>query len=183
MNLRFYRSFATELMKLASGMDDAEVRRTLAKEARAFGLAAGLHDHKAKTKIDSPYQDVRDYGLAAGKGALTGAAVVGLADKLTKSPFAGHKSYRTGALIGGGLMMADRAFRHTRAGKDAKKNALVKKAGFVDPNESRPLSSPALSLSASQRTGRMKATNRLGLGKRFKPLSIGKNFRMPLRRL
>ncbi len=141
MRLRFYRSFATELMKLAT--------------VDRFGMVAGAHDLKAKTKIDEPYQGARDYAVAAGKGALTGAAVVGLADKMSRKPFARAKHYRTAAGLGAGGMVVDRIYRHHQAKQQAghEKNAMIdNKAGLGS------FRTPAVSLANSRKTGKIQAS-------------------------
>jgi len=203
MNTRFFRSFSTELMKIASGIpDDAGIRELLAdregeeylpggelpsnepgsamlqKLGGPFALAAGAHDLHAKTKIDSPYQGTRDHAVAAGKGALTGAAAMGLVDKLSKTPFVGHKHYRAAAAIGAGGMLADRVFRHHRAEHDSHKD---KTAGIVSPSAEHVVKSPAGVLHAAQQTGSVRGKPRM-VGKASKAIRIGtRKFQMPTR--
>ncbi len=166
MHLRFYRSFATEMMKMAS-----ESNQKLA--ARFNEMAIGAHDLSTKNKVDSHYQPVRDYAAAAGKGAFTAAAALGLKDKM-KGTTASPRAYKAAVGLGASAMVADRAYRHhkLRRHQDHIKTALV------HPNVSRAFRTPATSLAASRQTGGF--NNRVvkaGLGKPPKLIQLGNKFR------
>ncbi len=166
MNLRFYRSFSTEMMKMAS-----EPRLKLA--TRFNEMAIGAHDLSTKNKVDNRYQHARDYAAAAGKGAFTAAAALGLKDKMTgvaPSP----KAYRRAIGVGAGAMVVDRAYRHRKL---RKAQGLQKKAA-VQVNVSRAFQTPATSLAASRKTGGfMNRVVKTGLGKPPKVVQMGKKFR------
>jgi hypothetical protein len=199
MNIRRFRAFSSEMMKIAGDLADSDVRALLAdrrgdqdyliggelesngeetaKEAGVIDapLAAGAYDLKSKTKIDGPYQKARDYAAAAGKGALTGAGIIGLADKLTHTTFANHKHYRTAAGLGAAAMVADKAFRHHQAAKeDAEKTA-----GIVMPNPGRAFKSPASAMATAQKTGGFKSKVVHNVGKPPKLVQLGQKFKMP----
>lgn len=176
MNLRFYRSFSAELMKLAHGLSDEDVRGILKTSGPTFALAAGAHDFSTKNKIDSPYQPVRDYAVTAGKGALTGAAILGLRDKMRGGLASTGRAYTAAIGTGAGLMLADRYHRH-RHGPE--KSDHEKTAGFVNANPMRAFRSPASQLASSRRTGGFKSRIvRTGLGTPPKVVQLGKKFKM-----
>jgi hypothetical protein len=162
MSLRFYRSFATEMMKMAS-------EPGLKVAARFNEMAIGAHDLSTKNKVDNEYQHARDYAAAAGKGAFTGAAALGLKDKM-RGTTASPRAYKAAVGIGAGAMVADRVYRHRKLRKE---QGLNKSAMVAAANPHRAFRSPAAALSAGRQTARFDAgTIRDSVGRAPKPVRL-----------
>lgn len=205
-NLRTIRAFSVELMKIASGIKDAEIQKLLAdrrgeeyleggrlpnelpEEKLAAGgyeaplgmSASGNYDHKANKKKSNHYQKVRDYAGTAVKGGLTGLGILGATNAMRgrfSAPDGFHavrkatKAARNAAIIGSGVAVADRAYRHDEL-PGATKTANI----GSNPNAS--FKSPAVELANSQRTGSFRSGVH-NVGTAPKPLQLGKKFRLP----
>jgi len=151
-----------------------------AKMAAGFdsrmGLAADSFDLSSKKKKNNAYQTVRDYAATGMKGALTGLGVMGATNAMRGrfgSPQTAHEirkamhNARKAAVVGGGLAVGDRAYRH---------DDLPKTAGVVRATAS-GLRSPAAQLSQASATGALKNVVHSAEGRRPRSLQIGKKFR------
>lgn len=146
MSIYFYRSFATELTKIA--MVDSEIRELHAdrkgKEYLVGGqlpsnspVETGYVPKLASRKIGPPsmgklqnpstadeggtYHGVRDTALAGLGGALTGSGIVKLHEAIKGKGYkATGKHHAIAAGLGATVALADRAFRH----KDTIKSLL-----------------------------------------------------------
>lgn len=206
MNLRTCRAFATELLKIAHGLGDAEIRALIADRKGEEYLKGGELDTRAQNdekdiplasnlsktanmamlapgylhahkKDDSAYQTVRDTGVKALGGAAGGAGAVKLFhDMAGKAPTA--RKYRVGAGVGAGLALADKAFRYRQEiGAKVRRKPKTKTA-FVQQNPNAGFKSPAEALSTTSQVGKFQ--NRVHQSAAKTPGLLGKAFRTHL---
>jgi hypothetical protein len=149
MNLLGVRAFATELLKIALELQDADVRALFAERRgekdylpggqllsnapaetnflpklaskRRTGLdstnplATHLDRLRSNTKKPGGYQEARDTALTGLGGALTGASVLRLTEKMRRSQAtASPRGYMAAAGVGAAAGLADRVYRHYR---------------------------------------------------------------------
>lgn len=201
MNLRAYRAFSTELLKIANDLGDAEIRALLAERRGEEYLKGGELDSRqqnddppapanlekksniaalapsflhAQKKDNTPYQAVRDTSVKALGGAAGGAGAMKLVhDMMGKAPTA--RGYRIAAGTGAGLALADKAFRYRQEiGQKMRRKPKVKKA-FVETNPGAGFKSPAESLASGQTVGKFQ--NRVHMSQAKVPGALGKAFR------
>lgn len=204
--LRTIRSFSVELMKLASGIQDADIQKLLAERrgeeylpgGRLFtnvdeestilpkmagftgaGVAAsGNYDLKAKTKKDNAYQKGRDYAGTAIKGGLTGLGLLGAHNAM-------HGRFGTPAAGAATLQAARKARKAALVGSSvavadrAYRHDELSKQSSVVANPNSSFRSPAAQLSTSGQTGSFHAGAVHAVGKAPKSFQIGNKFRLP----
>lgn len=194
MLARQLRSFSAELMKLATGVVDADIRKLLAmrkgeeflpggelqantttpheKLAANSALMTSMINFKANKKDDTPYQAARDWGWTGVRGATAGAGLTKLVKDMKGQHMAPHH-YRKGVAIGTSVALGDRLWRHRHElGKHPEKTATVQ------PNPGSSFKSPATALHTGQETGQFHAKSVHHMAAP-KPLQIGKKFRLP----
>ena len=200
MTLTSFRSFRDELQKIAGVSIDAGMRATLAERK---GLRMGVEylpggelpsndpsqtgfvpkiaaASELESKAYKKYKKYREPAKATMMGALPGAWVGNLLgpQKMGKNPA------RLGALIGGGVGIADwvasgRARKWTTAGRraarrEAKLKAVKAKTAMIGSNTFTP--GRAMAQSGSVGSFQDKVIHK---GSRLKPLKIGQQFDVP----
>jgi len=196
MSLLQYRAFSTELMKLATGLLDADIRKLLAERAgdetyleggelpanappiekNAFlsYMPPSTYNVRGKkpTGDSSPYETASNLASSALKGGMTGGGVYALQNNLRHGfgpGFREHmkpKGLAASVLLGSGIAMTDRALRH-RAAK--KKHEHEKNAALVTESAGASFRSPALSLKRTSQVGKARAFH---FGNKFRIPSI-----------
>jgi hypothetical protein len=152
MKTRFFRSFSSELSKIAADIVDSDIRKLLAErrgeeyleggelpdneqhfyvpvmgggavKTAAMGTMTDTYNLRAKKKEDSDYQRLRDTSWRGAQGAAVGAGLTKLhKDMHGRQMMAKH--YRKGALLGMGAAVADKAYRHRQGLKEDIRNRL-----------------------------------------------------------
>ncbi len=200
MNLLTYRSFSTELLKIANDLGDADIRALLSERRGEEYLQGGkLEENKAvpaERVVPAGTSNVKIANFAvAAPGILRahkkddspayqnlrdtgiktfGGAAAGAGGAKLLSEMAGKpavpRTLRVGAAIGAGAALADRAIRH----RSEIKNALQPKAktAFVQQNAAAPFNSPADALSSAQTVGKFQ--NRVHQSAAQVPGKLGK---------
>jgi hypothetical protein len=206
MNLRAYRAFSTELLKIANDLGDAKIRALLADRRGEEYLKGGELDSdpenderpaianirktaniaalapsflRAHKKDDSAYQTVRDTSVKALGGAAGGAGAVKLFhDMAGKAPT--PRAFRLGAGAGVGLALADKAYRYRQeiGDKVRRKPKPKTKTAFVQQQPGTTFRSPAESLSSASQVGKFQ--NRVHQSAAKVPGILGKAFRTHL---
>jgi len=194
MSLLFYRSFATELMKIAADLFDSDIRRLLAERAGDLDYLEGgelpsnappieknssytsfVHPStynvrgKKPTGEGSPYETASNFSSSALKGGMTGGSIYALQHTLRHGFDVGAKTMTRGGLgkslgIGSAVAVGDRLIRRHAV---KKRNEHEKKASLVSAKPSADFRTPALSL---------KRTGQIGKARAF---HFGNKFRLP----
>ena len=196
MSLLFYRAFATELMKIASGLLDADIRRLLAERAGDPDYLEGgelpanappieknaflsyVHPStynfrgKKPTGEGSSYETASNLSSSALKGGMTGAGVYALGHNLRHGFEEGAKRMSAGHLgkavgIGSTIALADRILRHRAAKKRLWSKGHEKHAALVSESVGAAFRTPALSLKRTSQVGKARAVH------------FGNKFRLP----
>jgi hypothetical protein len=195
MSLLFYRSFATELMKIASGLLDADIRRLLAERAGDPDYLEGgelpanappieknsflsymppsTYNVRGKrpTGEGSAYETASNLSSSALKGGMTGGGVYALGHNLRHGFEEGAKKMSGKHLgkavsIGSVVALTDRALRHLSARKRlALKRGHEKHAALVSESAGAAFRTPALSLKRTSQVGKARAVH---LGNKFR---------------
>ena len=204
MNLLSYRSFSTELLKIANDLGDADIRALLAERQGKEYLKGGQLDTNKLVPADRPVPagdggalKIANYTLVAPSmlkvqrkeegpySAIRNTAVKGLggafagagAVKLYRE-MAGRSatphSIRLGAGVGAGLSLADKYYRHRNEMKALKQKPKTKIA-LVQQNANAPFRSPGDALATSQNVGKFQ--NRVHQSQAKVPGLLGKEFR------
>ena len=160
MTTRSYRAFSTELLKIATEVADAEIRKLLAERRGEEYLPGGQLPSNTQAEAQympkfgfssmtatqfgatSPigvankrnpgkYQESRDLAYTGLKGAMGGVGASGLGHALAGVKEMPTRRLRAAAGIGTGIALADHAIRHHEAKKQLKHQE--KQAGIVSP--------------------------------------------------
>ena len=151
MNLLSYRSFSTELMKIASGLLDSDIRRLLAERAgdeeylEGGELPANAPPMEKNAFLDyvppstynvrgkkptgegEPYEVGSSFASSALKGGMTGGGVYALQNNLRHGFGKGFREHMTRKglatvmALGAGIAAGDRALRRQAAKQKKKK--------------------------------------------------------------
>ena len=187
MELASYISFRDELVKIASL--DADTRATMAARA---GLRPGIEflpggqlpsndpgetnfvpkiagAREIESKTYKKYKRYREPGAAVMKGALPGAFIANLlgTNKMGKNPI------RAGALIGGGLGLADWA-ASGKARSWVSKPSSKAKTAMMGSDTFTPGRAKAQSSAVGSFQDKM-----IHKGSRLRPMKMGQNFSIP----